>query len=67
MKNFNTHHETQAKIKDYFGFTNRAMAQMMGIVYGSYKNKASGISKSFNQSDIDQLNKSIYKKIQNFK
>jgi len=63
----NTHHETQAKIKDYFGFTNRAMAKMMGIAYGSYKNKSSGINKSFNQSDIDQLKQSIDKKIKNFK
>jgi hypothetical protein len=63
----NTHHETQAKIKDYFGFTNRAMAKMMVIAYGSYKNKSSGINKTFNQSDINQLMDSIDKKIQNFK
>jgi len=63
----NTHHETQARIKDYFGFTNRAMAKMIGIAYGSYKNKSSGINKSFNQNDIDQLEQSIDKKIKNFK
>ena len=62
----NTHHETQARIKDYFGFTNRAMAKMMGIAYGSYKNKSSGINKSFNQSDIDQLRDNLDGLIQNF-
>ena len=62
----NTHHETQVRIKDYFGFTNRAMAKMMGIAYGSYKNKASGINKSFNQSDIDLLMQSIDSLFHNF-
>ena len=62
----NTHHETQARIKDYFGFTNRAMAKMMGIAYGSYKNKSSGINKSFNQNDIDQLRDNLDGLIQNF-
>jgi hypothetical protein len=39
---------------------------MMCIAYGSYKNKASGINKSFNQSDIDQLRGSIDSLFHNF-
>ena len=57
-----TPHETQASIKDYWGFTSQQMAHLMEIKTQSYHNKLAGY-RNFTDVNIDTLKKNLLSKI----
>ena len=57
-------HKKQSEVQDYFGLTNKAMAELMELTYRGYINKLGGKNyKCFTDANIALMQKNLKSKI----
>jgi len=57
-------HLKQSEVQDYFGLTNKAMAELMEVTHQGYMNKLSGKQyKRFTDANIALMQKNLKSKI----